>query len=225
MSAYKGNHFIMEGNLIGQAGEKGSGWFFALGFVHRRTDATILGYASGKRLSYIMTENGKSHDQIFPGISCPFSGKGIETVQGVYPNVSLRMPFGILRTTDQRFEFGKVGKPADLLEEIQSRGEILAFQYEFFPFFENSLLRETFHGDCPAKTNRFRLDLQVQPRNELHASKNPKRILHEGRADVTQYSIPQILPASEGVLQLTIERIKSQGVEGKVSAGSGLFEG
>ena len=56
-------------------------------------------------------------------------------------------------------------------------------------------------------------------------SKNPKRILHEGRADVTQYSIPQILPASEGVLQLTVERIKSQGVEGKVSAGSGLFEG
>ena len=51
MSAYKGNHFFMEGNLIGQAGEKGSGGFFALGFVHRRTDATILGHASGKRLS------------------------------------------------------------------------------------------------------------------------------------------------------------------------------
>ena len=111
MSAHERDDLLGQVGLVGHSGKEGTGRFLAFGFMLRRSDPSILGFAGSGRLPEVMAKNGKADDQVFPIFTRSVLGERIHAMQGVSPYVAFGVPFGFLFATDQGLEFGEIPKP------------------------------------------------------------------------------------------------------------------
>ncbi len=129
------------------------------------------------------------------------------------PHVAFRMPFRLLRTSDERGEFRE--EPANdtqLQRELEPGRRTIRDQQELLDLAPDAFGRQIVQLDSFAQAPGPVVELEIEPRRELDAAQHAKAVVAEGlRVDGPQHAArDQVALALERVDVLARDRIPAR---------------
>ncbi len=126
----------------------------------------------------------------------------VDHEQRVYPDVTFRVPFGLLRAIDERFQLGK--EPVDdpeLERQREAERGTIGKEEQFLDLAPDTLGRQIVERDGAADRFRVRIHLELEAGGELNAAEDAQAVVSEGpRIDSAQYALlEQVAPAAERI--------------------------
>ena len=144
--------------------------------------------------------------------------------QRMDPDVPFRMPLGLLRTADERFQLREQRvDDAEAQGQLEPDGRPPRLEEELFEFPPDPLRREIIERDPPAERFGRRVQRELEPGRELDRAQHTQAVLPErGGIHRPEYAPFDVAAAVEGVLIGVGERIPRDRVDREVAAAGGF---
>ena len=165
-----------------QAIEKGRGRRHALLFVVHRSDPAVE-ERRGRRLSEVVRHRAEHDDELIGAIEIadPLA-RLIDDLQRVHPDVSLRVPLGLLGATHERFQLWKeLIDHTEIQRERKTNGRALGPEEQFFDLAPDSFGRQVVEADRSAERLRVVVERQLEARGKLNRAKHAQTVVAERR--------------------------------------------
>ena len=156
-------HILAVYRMHVQAIEKGRRWRHALLFVVHRPDPAV-DERRGCGLSEVVRYRPKHDDELIGAIEIadPLA-RLIDDLQRVHPDVSLRVPLGLLNATHERFQLWKeLIDHTQFQRERETNGRALGPEKQFFDLAPDPFGRQVVEADRSAE--RFRVGVRASAR-------------------------------------------------------------
>ncbi len=216
-------HVVAVDGLDAKPVQKGSRRRHPLLLVIHRSDPSV-DERRGRRLSQVVTDRAEHDgDLLRTRQVVDAQARLVNHLQRVDPDIALRMPLGFLLAAHERAQLGK-----ELLDdaEVQRQREAarrLRREQQFLDLSPDTLGRQIVERDRPAQGPRPLVELEVEPRGELHGAQHAQAVLGErGRIDGAKDAPGEVGPAVERVEVLVADRLPGDGVHREVAAARGV---
>ncbi len=191
--------------------------------VIHRSDSSIK-ECRGRRLPQVVTDRAKHDgDLLRTRQVVDAQTRLVDDLQGMDPNIALRMPLRLLRASDQGAQFWKkLADGAEIQREREAhrrpRGEEQLLELSPDP-----LGRQIVERDRPAQGSRVLVELEVESRGELHRTQHAQAVLGErGRIDGAKAAPGEVGAAVERVDVPVIERIPGDRIHREIATARGF---
>ncbi len=203
--------------------QKQSRWCLACLFVTNRPNLSI-DHSRTQRLAKVVRQCPQQNceTRFFNESFATHNSRSlVDNHQRMNPNVTLWMPFWILRRRFQRWQFRVQHlEDAKIESELQSDRRFLGKHEQLPPFITQSFWRKLLqsrHG-CLHDIHRFRIDGQIETRRKLQGSKYAQRIVAEKNSvDDAQDLRLEIARAVRWIDNFICQRIHHDGVDSEIT--------
>ena len=172
--------------------------------------------------------------QTAPSITAICCGRGevvdarprlIDHLQRVHPDVSFRMPLGLLRAAGERLQLREQRCDDAEIEREREADRRAWREQQLFELAPDALRRQIVERDAAAQLRGRFVEREVEARRELHRAQDAQAVVGEGvRIDHAQDPAIEIAPAVERVEVFAGQRIVRDRVDGEVAAPRRLFD-
>ncbi len=164
---------------VGEPGQEAAGGSLP-GVVMSPGPPAAVAELGGRRLPEVMAEDGETDDEVGFVVVAGASGReGIEAVEGVGPDVALRVPHGILLDADHGLQLRPEAQPSDVLQETQAQRRGSAPQQQLGELLEDPFPGEMIGRQGPAQLHRLGRRLEPKPGDELRLPQVAEVVLGE----------------------------------------------